>query len=146
MPTAAKLFAAVALAVVGFFAAALVLPHLPGGARADFLPLMAASVGILVGWRVIGRATGRGYGSSAQAGVRGALYLVLWVLALTGFMQMVKMALRMRYDAPTEALVDVVSQAMDFGELVLKPDVLLVLFVGGGLAGMVSEWAGRRWL
>ncbi len=146
MPTAAKLFAAVVLAATGFFAAALVLPNIPLGARADFLPGLSSVIGFTVGWIVVGVRAGKGDLSGIQTGMRGALFMVIWVLFATGFAQMIKLALRKRYDAPTEALVDVMARALDFGKLVFQPDVLIVLIVGGALSGLAAEWAGRRWL
>ncbi|WP_415182670.1 TrgA family protein [Phaeovulum sp.] len=145
MPTAAKLFAALVLAATGVLAAALVLPDIPYGAKADFLPVVGGIIGFSAGWFVVGMRTGKGNMISMQTGMRGALFMVIGVLVVSGFAQMIKLALRKRYDAPTDALVDVVGQGLEFGKLVLQADVLGVLIVGGALSGMAAEWAGRRW-
>lgn len=146
MPTAAKLFAAVALALAGFFTGALVLQYLPGVAWGGRLPLTAASIGLLLGWQVIGRSVGRGMWLSAQAGMRAAVYLVILVLFFLGTLQMIRWSVRMRYDGPFEALTDIVGQGLDMGAAALRPDVVIVLFLGGALAGIASEWAHRRWI
>lgn len=146
MPTAAKLFAAVVLAIVGFLASVLVMPHLPGGSRASALPLVAGSLGLLLGWRVIGREVGRGMWMSAQTGMRASVYLVVLVLFFLGSVQMVHWSVRMRYDGPMEALTDIVSQGLEMGHAALRLDVVLALALGGALAGIASEWAHRRWV
>lgn len=146
MPTAAKLFAAIALAIAGFFTGALVLPYLPVVAKSGILPVVAACFGLILGWRVIGRAVGKGMWMTAQAGMRASVYMVVLVLFFLGLVQMVRYSTRLRYDGPMEALTDIVSQGIDFGYAALKPDVVIVLLLGGALAGVLSEWAHRRWL
>lgn len=146
MPTAAKLFAALALAAAGFFTGALVLPYLPAVAQSGMLPVVAGCFGLILGWRVIGRAVGKGMWMTAQAGMRASVYMVILVLFFLGLVQMIRLSVRMRYDGPMDALTDIVSQGIEFGIAALKPDVIIVLLVGGALAGVLSEWAHRRWV
>jgi hypothetical protein len=51
----------------------------------------------------------------------------------------------MLYDGPMEAVLGVFEIMLDYGRMMLQPDVLGVLAVGGILGGMLAEWAGRRW-
>lgn len=146
MPTAAKLFAAVVLAIAGFCTGLLVLPYLPGGTRAAALPLVAASFGLLLGWRVIGREAGRGLWAAVQVGLRATVYMVVLVLFFLGTVQMVRWSVRLRYDGPMDALTDIVSQGLELGQAALQVDVVVALVLGGALAGIASEWAHRRWV
>ena len=58
---------------------------------------------------------------------------------------MVKKSYKMAYDGPMEAVLGVFQLMMEYGQMMLVPDVLGVLAVGGALGGVVTEWAGRRW-
>ena len=44
-----------------------------------------------------------------------------------------------------EAVVGVAQLFVEFGAYMLFPDVLAVLLIGGGLAGLQTEWASKRW-
>ena len=44
-----------------------------------------------------------------------------------------------------DAVLDIVEIFMDFAGHLLSVVVLGTLFFGGILAGMITEWAGRRW-
>lgn len=145
MPTAAKLFAAMVLAGVGALAAWLVLVHASDNLRAGFLPVLAAVVGIVGGWRVIGRQAGRGYTGAAAMGLQGVIYMVFWVLVLVSTAKMLTLAWSQRYKSPMEAVVDIFGQGIGYAQLMNVPSVIMVLILGGMMAGLVSEWAGRRW-
>ena len=58
---------------------------------------------------------------------------------------MVKKSYKMVYDGPMDAVLGVFQLMMEYGQMMLVPDVLGVLAVGGVLGGIVTEWAGRRW-
>jgi hypothetical protein len=68
-----------------------------------------------------------------------------WALLVYAIGEMLRQTLRNMYDGPMEAVVDIVRIFIKFGAYVLFPDVLAVLLVGGGLAGMLTEWAAKRW-
>jgi hypothetical protein len=146
IPTMAKLFAAIALAGTGFFTANEIMPALPQGVEgADILPLVTASFGLLLGWRVVGLHPGRRWMSALGDGLRGALYMMAWSYAFLGAAQMLKLAMRMRYDDAIEALVDIVGQGVAIAGASFGVNVLLVLACGAALAGLCSEWAFRKY-
>lgn len=145
LPTTAKLCGAVGLAATGFGVAALIPGHLPPGAAVQGLAPMLAAVGLLLGWRVIGRNPGRGFGKVIERGLHAAIYLLLWTALFLGALQMLRSMVRGRYDGPSEALLDVPVQAMRLGGEALQPDVLGALFCGALLSAMLAEWAWKRW-
>jgi hypothetical protein len=146
MPTAAKLFAAFAFMALGFFAAEIVKPHMPEGTQfGPFTPLTAL-LGLVCGWRVMGPGAGRGNVQSIGAGVKTSVVLVLLGLLIFSTEQMVVNAFRKTYDGPMDALVGVVGIGIDYGQYLGAPDILAVLIIGGGLAGLLTEWAARRWV
>lgn len=145
LPTTAKLFGALGLAVTGFFNAELMLPYLPPGTEVHGLAAVATSFGLLLGWRVIGMNPGKGLGRALERGLRAAFFLVFWSTAFLGALQMMHLMALGRYDGPMEALTDIVGQGLRLALVVLQLDVIAVLFFGGVLSAMLAEWAWKRW-
>lgn len=170
MPTAARLIAVLVLAFVGFFGAASVLPHLPEGHRAPWLWAIACAVAVLVGWLRLGPDAERRCRASIQAqqagrrpgdlaaipapkrapframanGLKAVIVLVVGVLLVTGLVDMLGRALARRYDGPVQALQDMVSLMLTQAQLLQYPDVAGMLVVGGLVAGLLTDWAARR--
>ncbi|MGB3148977.1 MAG: TrgA family protein, partial [Paracoccaceae bacterium] len=95
--------------------------------------------------RSIGPEIGRGYKVSGNVGLRGAIILLVAALLVFSFEHMLVLALRRTYDGPMEALVDIVSIAIDYLQQIMLPDILIVLLGGGILTGWLAEWASHRW-
>ena len=145
MPTAAKLFAACAFAVLGFFAAEILKPHMPDGTQFGNFSFYCALVGLVAGWRMMGPAVGRGWWEAINAGVRTSAVMVAIALLVFSIYGMLVLAFRRSYDGPMEAIVGIFGVGVDYVWTILVWDVLIVLVVGGALAGMLAEWASRRW-
>ena len=145
MPTAAKLFAAIAFALVGWLAAEAYKPLMSEGTQFGFFSEICAAIGALCGWLILGPHTGKGYGSAAGIGVRVAVTLVFWALLGFAIQEMVLLSMKLRYDGPMEAVLAVFDIMLDRARLLADPRVLAVLFGGGILGGAVSEFAARRW-
>ena len=145
MPTAAKLIAAVAFALVGWLAARAYIPQLPEGTNTGYFPEITAGLGFLIGWFTLGPSIGRGYFGGASLGLRTSLLVVLW--ALLGFSSyfMVLRSTRMIYKNAGEAVLDVPLLMVQYGKLVASLPVIEVLVIGGILGGLITEVAGRRW-
>lgn len=154
MPTASRLAAAIAFAILGFLAAHLYASHLPPESVVGRLREVSALVGAVVGWWTLGREIGkqhtgerksRGYGNAFGAGVRTAVVMVFWVLLGFSIYLMVRKSMHMMYDGPMEAVLGIFDLMLEYGRKLAEADVLATLFVGGGLGGVLTEWAGRRW-
>lgn len=145
MPTAAKLFAAAAFAAVGFFTAEVFKPHMPEGTQFGYFSYVSALIGLVSGWRVLGPEAGRGMWLSANAGLRAAVAALVLALIIFSTEEMIVLAFRKSYHGPLEAIIGAIGLGVDFVQRMFVPDVLLVLFGGGALAGCLSEWAARRW-
>lgn len=145
MPTAAKLFAAFALAVVAFFTAQVFMPHMDEGTQFGAFVPVSTLIGLVCGWRVLGPEAGRGMWSSANAGFKAAMIAAVFALFIFSTEEMLVLAFRRSYDGPGEAIIGIVKLSVDFIQKMFVPDVLIVLFGGGALAGCLSEWAARRW-
>jgi len=145
MPTAAKLFAAVAFAALGFFTAEIFKPHMPPGTQFGLFSFYVALIGLACGWRVLGPEAGRGMVNSANAGLRAALATALVALVIFSTEEMLVRAFRKEYHGPMDAVIGIIGLGVGYVERFLAFDTLLVLFAGGALAGCLSEWASRRW-
>lgn len=145
MPTASKLSAAVIFAIIGYLAVQLYLPHLPQQLPLGMLRESAAALGIIVGWRVMGRLIGRGYTEAIGSGIRTSVALVFWALLLFAIHLMIKRAFKMMYDGPVEAVIGVFALMLEYGRELWAADVLILLLVGGALGGLAVEWVGKRW-
>lgn len=145
MPTAAKLIAAVCFAAVGWFAAHLYVPALPEGTQTGFIREIAAFIGLICGWRILGRLAGRGYGESMGLGLRTSVTIVFWVLVFASIYEMVKRSTKLRYDGPMEAVLGAFDIALGYGQMLANPQMLAVLVLGGIVAGYAAEFAARHW-
>ncbi|PFG63208.1 hypothetical protein AXZ77_1807 [Thioclava sp. ES.031] len=145
IPTLAKLFAALALGATGVFAAQQITPAIPAGVDgAKELWLIMGSFGLLVGWRVVGLSAGRRWVDAINDGLRGGIYVLLWTFSFLGAMQMLKLALRMRYDDVLSAVTDVIGQGAAIGVASLGIMPVVTLGLGAVGAGLLSEFAHRR--
>lgn len=145
MPTAAKLFAAFAFAVVAFFAAEVFKPHMPEGTQFGAFSIVSALIGLLCGWKVMGPAAGHGMIESANAGLKTSLIMTIVALFVFSTEEMLVLAFRRTYKGPMEAVVGIVQLAVEFAQKLFVLDMLVVLLLGGALAGCLAEWAARRW-
>lgn len=145
LPTAAKLIGVLGMSALAFLFVSAVLNWLPAGVRTVGLLPFAISGGVIIGWRVLGMHSGKGWPHVFGLGGRAAFYLGLYVLFFLGTQQMMTKALRMRYDGPIDAIVGVIAEGISIGIALLRLDVMLLLFIGGMVSAMMSEYAARRW-
>ncbi len=145
MPTAAKLLAGIAWAVLAWLASERIKPYFPEGVNLGRFSEVNAVLGLLVGWKMAGPRVGRGWSAAVSNGLTTTLALVVTGVFLQSFVQMVRFSLRRKYDGPVEALVDVFRLMVEYLALMARTDVIVTLVVGGLAAGLAIEWAGRRW-
>ena len=145
MPTASKLVAAVVFALLGFIAAQTFVKYLPEGTPVGNFREITAATGFIVGWLVMGKLTRKGYREAINSGLVTALMLVFWALLGFSLYFMLKKSMRMMYDGPMEAVLGVFQLMFDYGKMLLVPDMIGVILLGGVIAGIVTEWAGKRW-
>ena len=145
MPTGAKAVAAAAFAVVGLVIAAFYVPLMPEAAAVGPLREVTALIGAIVGWRVMGPSVGKGYLESAAAGLKTVIVLVFFALLALGTYEMLKESVKMRYDGPLEAIIDIFLRMADRAPPLGTLNVMLAMLIGGVIGGMLAENASRRW-
>jgi len=145
MPTAAKLFAAVFMGALAYASAHLIVPHLPEEMVIGWFQELTAVLGVLVGWRFLGRRMGGGLHSALGLGLSASLVLVLSALIVFSGNEMIERSLRKAYNTPVEALKDMMQIAIDDLAYLRPPEVLAMLIVGGMVVGVMTELVARRW-
>ena len=152
MPTPAKLVAALAMATVGWASAeALILFALSDGQSPGRLREVAALLGLVLGWRQLGRAaTGpRGKGDRMMeamvAGLGTALTMALSAVALHAAYATIGGAVARPPGGIGPAVETLIDQIVVNAMLLTEPRVPAVLSGGGALAGLVAGVTGRVW-
>lgn len=145
MPTAAKLFAALGLAIVLYLATAAYIPGLPEGMQVGRIREIAALVGFFSGWWLVGSKPGRSLSEAASTGVKGSVIACFWVLVFASGYQMIKRSLNMMFDGVFDAVLGVFEQMIELGAYLFVPNVMGLLLGGGMAVGAVTLWASRRW-
>jgi hypothetical protein len=145
MPTGAKAMAAISFAVAGLITALAYIPNMPEAGSVGSVPLMVAALGAIIGWRVMGNSVGKGYFRAIGAGWKTMIVLIFFALLFFGIWEMLQQSVRMRYDGPMEAILDVFQRMMDRSVPLMTVPVIAAATIGGGIAGMLTENASRRW-
>jgi hypothetical protein len=145
MPTAAKLMAAVSFAVVGWIIANAYVPNMPEAQAVGLFREGVAFLGAIIGWRVMGPSAGRGYVEAVGSGIKTVVLLVFFALLLFSIYEMLMNSVKMRYDGPMEAALDVLMTMVRRSEALLSLSVIGSMLIGGAVGGLLSENAGRRW-
>ena len=149
MPDAARLTAALVLGIVGFVVSGMIVPLLEEQAESEvyvgYFFWINAGLGALVGWTIIGSRAGRGLVSAINMGVTGAFMLIFWGLFVQACNEMVRLAMRNRFDNAFESLIAIFEIGADWFFLMATVPVLGSLAFGGILAGLLAEGASRTW-
>lgn len=145
MPTGAKLMAAISFAVVGWILANYFAQNLPDGTAVGPIREAAALVGAVVGWKVMGPSVGKGYVEAAGSGIKTAVVLAVVALFLLALKEMLDNSVKLRYDGALDAILDVFQTMAKRSQAMLSLGVFATIFLGGIIAGLLTENAGRRW-
>ena len=146
MPTAARLFAALAYATVAFLASEQFKVLLPEGLDTGYLSEVNAVIGLLTGWFVMGRLAGGGYARAVGRGLRTTAVMAFYVILAHSLREMYRLSMHMRYEGPMDAVIGIFDNGMHYGQMIVtSPGVMGILLVGGVLAAWLTEWAARRW-
>ena len=111
----------------------------------DFGRALNIVLGILVGWIVMGRRAGRGTTSAINNGLTGVFVLMLWGVGIQSANEMVRLAMRNRYDGPFEAIIDTFQIGAEFVMIIATVPIGVTLVIAAVLSGLVTEFAGNRW-
>lgn len=146
MPTMAKLFSAILMAVLGYFVADLVGGHLPPEERQESLRVITALFGFWVGWAFLGRRIRGDWASSVGLGLSAGIVLTLIALFWFSGYEMIRRSMRLAYGGnPVEALEDMFQIAIDNLEYLAQADVIAASVIGSILVGVIATAVSRVW-
>jgi hypothetical protein len=145
MPSAARLVAAICLAIVGYIVSGMIVPLMPESTNFGNFKLVNAVLGLLAGWFIMGPRVGRGTTAAINNGLAGVFVLVLWGLGVQACYEMFRLAMRNRYDGAFEALTEIFVIGAEYGATMATAPIGLFLVVSAAISGLVTEAAGKRW-
>ena len=145
MPDAAKLVAALGLGVLAFIVSGMIMPLFEEDTNFGWFTYVNVAVGLISGWMVIGTRAGRGMTSAINVGLTGPIVMVFWCLFIQSCNEMVRVAMKNRYDGAFEALVDVFQIGAEWALLMSTTPIWATLLVGGVITGVLTEMAWRNW-
>ena len=145
LPTGAKATAALSFGVVGWLVANTYVANMPIVTAVGSLREFVAVLGMVVGWMVMGRSVGKPYLDAVSAGWKTMAILLFSALVLGSIIQMLRQSVRLVYDGPLDAIVDVFNIMIARSGPIFTPGVMTVAALGGAVAAVLSENAHRRW-
>ncbi len=145
MPTAARLMAAVCLAVAAYVISIMVMPLMPDSTDFGYFVPLNVVLGLCVGWIVMGRRAGRGTTAAINNGLTGMFVLMLWGIGVQAINEMVRLAMRNRYDGPFEAIIAVFTIGAEFAVIIATVPIGIALLVCALVSGLLTEVAARKW-
>lgn len=148
MPTAAKLVAAILFFLVGYQAARFTLiGTFPEAMHGNMVfPVSIGLIGVWQGWMVSGTRAGQGWRVAVGNGARCAGQIAFFGLLLYALRTMFQRAANLRYDAPGEAVIATFELFIEyFAQTLESPLIWSTLLIGGAVAGLLTEAAGRLW-
>jgi hypothetical protein len=145
MPTAAKLVAALALALTGAIAAIVFLqlnPEMPVGFR--FVGTNAI-VGFFAGWYSLGKNPGNGIFDGAMSGIRSLVFLLVGSGMVFAFYHVSRNLQQFRDKDVTSMPLAWIEKSFEYVVLALTKEVAIALVLGGIVSGIASYVASHRW-
>lgn len=145
MPTAARLVAALCLALVALAVSLEVMPRMPESTDFGYFVPLNIALGLVCGWVVTGRHVRLGFFGALNNGIAGVAVLVFWGLVVQGGYEMFRLAMNRRYHGPLEAIYGIFELSVGYAQVLLAPEIIATLVIGGILSGLITELAGKMW-
>ena len=145
MPDAARLVAALSLAIIAFIVSGQVMPLMPEGFDFGYFTYVNMAIGAICGWVIMGKRAGRGWTSGINNGITGVLAMVFWGLFVHGTYEMVQKAMANRYGGPFEAIMAIFEIGAEYGMMIFVGNIMVTLLIGAVIAGLATEFAWRTW-
>lgn len=145
MPTGGKLVGAIVFAMLAYWVSDLVKPLLPENTSYGLLSELNALVGLLMGWKIMGKGAGETYRQAFGYGLTTLGVTIFWCLFLWSGYEILRRAIRKYYDGPMEAMREMAGQFLEYGRLIAVSEVLLPAFIGALFLAWVTEFFARRW-
>jgi len=131
--------------VVAFLVSSMIIENGEEGKSYGYFSVVNMVLGVVCGWIIMGKRAGRGWTAGINNGLTGVASLVFWGLFVQGAYEMVQQAMRNRFGGPFEAVLAIFELGVEFAKQLWAPEILLTLIIGAVVAGLLTEFAARRW-
>ncbi|WP_390914796.1 TrgA family protein [Pseudosulfitobacter sp. SM2401] len=145
MPDSARLVAALFLGALAFVLSDMIKPLFEEDFHFGYFNYVNVFIGLFVGWTMVGRRAGRGITAAVNNGVTGMVSLIFLGLFVQGVNEMLRLAMRNRYDSAFEALFAALEIGMGYFLLMSTVPIWGVAIAGGVVAGLITEVVWFRW-
>jgi hypothetical protein len=102
-------------------------------------------LGVVVGWAFMGKRAGFGIVPAINNGITSVVSLFLVAVAIQSANEMLRLAMRLRYDGAFDAVLSIIPIALDYTILVSTIPFWGTTLIGGILSGLIVEAVWRRW-
>jgi hypothetical protein len=100
--------------------------------------------GVFIGWRVCGARAGHSFSNSTGIGLTTGPLLAFCMVFSLAFEQMVRNGMRLRYDGPTEAIIDTFALLAEKSVDLYSSSLVITIVVGGLVCAWITEIVARR--
>ena len=145
MPTAAKLVAAMALALAAFGVSGVLLYRYEYFSTHGMNAMIFVGVGAFVGWWRLGPQAEKGYRAGWSGGVAAALTSYLLVVSLATGAFVLRGMDRHHYKDIEELMNGVFTKFLEYAMFLFDWPVFTITVFSGLLAGTFAAMAGRLW-
>ena len=145
MPTGGKLVGAIVFAMLAYWLSDLVKPLLPENKSAGLLSEVNAIIGLVMGWKIMGKGAGVSYRQTFGYGLTTIAATVFWCLVTWAGYEMLRQAIRKYYDGPMEAIKDMTQIFLKYGQMIAVQDIIWPAIVGALFLAWVTDFFARRW-
>ncbi|KIN61172.1 Tellurite resistance protein [Sulfitobacter noctilucae] len=143
MPTAARLMAAICLAVTAYVISLMVMPLMPESTDFGYFVPLNIVLGLVVGWVVMGPRAGRGATAAVNNGLAGVFVLMFWGVGIQSAYEMFRLAMRHRYDGPSEAIIAIFTIGAEYVTIIATIPIGVALLVAALISGVLTDVADR---
>ena len=144
MPTAGRLAGAIFFGLFAWYLATIAIPFFPEERAPDYWFPVSTLIGIFVGWKVCGTRAGRGMSSATGIGLTTGPLIAFSMVFSLAFEEMLNNGMRLRYNGPTEAVIDVFAIMAERGLEFYDFNIVDSGSIGGLVCAWDTEIIGRR--
>jgi len=145
MPTAARLVAAIALAIASYGVSTVLLYHTEPLQETGISHIFFGVVGFFVGWMRLGPLAERGYRGGWTGGIQAAIIVYVWCFFIAACHFVYQGFYKHTYKTIDGMLDGLFIQCIVYATYITQWPVLIAAVFGGLLAGTFSAMAGRLW-
>lgn len=145
MPTAARLIAAIALAITAYGVSHVVLFRHETLQQQGIDHLLFVIVGFCVGWRTLGPYAERGYRGGWLGGLMSTVAVYIACVVVAACFHVINGMSYHAYNNVDDLLTGFFRKAMEFALFAADTSVFVAAIFGGLLAGTFAAMAGRLW-